>query len=960
MFQVWLLGRPRFRWNGEALELNAPARAISLLTYVLVRGEQSRAALASSLWGDLPADQAGKKVRSHLWYLRESGPPERAADWLLADRRTVRWNPSVPVWIDLKEYERLAADPQTAAQALELYGGDFLAGIDDDWVQSVRARLREQQVALLCASAERARRSEEPATAAEYARRALDIEPHREEALLALVRAHGATGNRASAIEAYREFAQRLRTDLGAEPSAETAAAYAEVVDVAAIPHGRSVHNLPPPLTSFHGREREVEILQAYLRERRLVSVVGTAGIGKTRLALETARSVVQRFSDGVWFVDLAPLASAEPIWATIATTLGLSDSDDQAVVGALRRANALLILDNCEHVAVAAAEVAAQITSQCNDVSLLATSREALRTDGERVLPLAPLESPSLGSAKLPSAAELERFPTVQLFADRAADALGAPLSLHGADSRHALVRILELLDGIPLAIELVAAQMDSLSLESLARELDSRFLLSVTRSRTAPERHRTLQGTLDWSYALLGEGERQTLRSLGSFVGTWSMESANAVLAGEGSKEPSVAATITTLVRKSMVVVADRSGIARYRLLEPVRAYALERLHEAGSYDAMAHRHAERFAALAVEGEDSPVRRKALEPDLDNFRAALRWTITGANDAVMGARLIGSLLWLFTNDALIAEGIRWCDASVAALGQNPLPTDVAPVLMTLSGLHYMSRGATGSAEAAESAAAAAVESLRGSDDAKLLARAHLTRACALGLLGRETEVHAEAMQTLEFARRCGDTRRVAQALQLLVESTDRGEVQLRRELINEALIAFRAVDHEMGEGTALGTLSELEYECGNFAEARRYAMEAHAKLRTVGRMPLLAIGFYSLALGDSGRARDAARECLEASAKIGALEQVSAAVQCLGGVALAAGDPRQAARLVGASEAIVAASRCTRSFVAGREYEAALARLREALPLTELEALLSEGRTWGVVRARQEALSM
>jgi DNA-binding SARP family transcriptional activator len=365
MLQVWLLGRPRFRWNGETVELKAPSRAISLLAYLLLRGEQSRAALATAFWGDLPPDRAGKKLRSHLWYLRESGLPEHVADWLVADRRTLRWDPSGPVWIDVHEYERLAADPLTREQALELYAGDFLEGIDDEWVCSRRARLRQRQADMLCLCAERARDDGEPGTAVAYARRALDVDPYREEALLTLMRALDGAGNRASALEAYRAFAQRLRTGLGTEPSAQTAAAHAAIVAGAGIPHGRSPHNLPAGLTSFHGREHEIEALRTYLGERRLVTVVGLAGIGKTRLAVETARGLVQHYADGVWFVDLAPLAQAESIWATIATTLGLGDSDDRAVIEALRNANALLIIDNCEHVAKAVAGVAALITSR-------------------------------------------------------------------------------------------------------------------------------------------------------------------------------------------------------------------------------------------------------------------------------------------------------------------------------------------------------------------------------------------------------------------------------------------------------------------------------------------------------------------------------------------------------------------------------------------------------------------
>jgi predicted ATPase/DNA-binding SARP family transcriptional activator len=959
MLHVWLFGNPRFRYDGVTSSFKAPPRAISLFAYLLLGGEQTRSALANVFWRDLPEDQAGKKLRSHLWYIRGSGLPERVADWLVADRHTVRWHPLEPVWVDVTDYRPLAADPRTAEAAAELYGRGLLADIDDDWLRPLRADLRERQIGLLCTMAERARHDGDAAAAAGYARRALDIDPHREGALRILVGAVADGGNRAAALEIYRDFATRLQADLGLEPSAESVAAY-EAALHDAIPSGRPKHNLPAPVTTFHGRERDVEKLKADLATRRVVSVIGTPGIGKTRLALETARGMVHRYPDGVWFIDLAPLAEADSIWATVATALGLGYSTESAVLAALRDACTLLILDNCEHVTRSAESVAATIVARCESVSLLATSREALRTDGERVVRLAPLESPGLGVATTPTHAELERYSSVQLFMDRASDALGAPMPLDHASSRGALVRILARLDGIPLAIELVAAQMDSFGVETLADELDGRFLLAATRSRNGPERQRTLHGTLDWSYALLDERERRTFRSLGIFVGTWSLKSAKAVLADADAGDQSTATAVAMLVRKSLVVVAERTGDVRYRLLEPMRSYAIERLRESGGYDGIARRHADHFAMLADDGEENSPHRKDLQPDLDNFRAALRWSITERHDAVLGARLVGSLLWLFTVDALLAEGVRWCEAAIGRLGPNAEPTQVAPVLLTLAGVRFLMTGAPGAAEAAVSDATDAVELLRGVNDPKMSARALCTLGYALNLLGRQAGVLVAATEALKLARRCGDARRAAQALHLIADNTDPSEVARRRELITEALLGYQAAGHETGEASALGTLSELEYDCGNFAEARRYAMEAYAKLRATGRHPLLAIGFYSLALGDTAAARAASRESLESSAKIGALQHLSAAVQCLSGVALSEGNPAQAARLLGASEAMIAASGCPRYSVQESEFGRELARLRERLAPAELEARRNEGRAWSVGHALGEALSV
>ena len=391
--------------------------------------------------------------------------------------------------------------------------------------------------------------------------------------------------------------------------------------------------NLPIQPTAFVGRDAAIAEVGKALDEARAVTLTGVGGVGKTRLALQVAADVVHRFGDGAWFVELAPVGTAEAFPDAVAQALSVPPRPgatlDQAVLDFLLGKDLLLVLDNCEHLLGASARFVESLLRQAPGLRVLATSREGLGVAGERTITVPSLEVPASGS----SPADVLASEAVRLFVERARDADAAP---GGADADPAvLADLCRRLDGIPLAIELAAARTSGMSPAEILGHLDRRFRLLNRGRRTATTRHQTLRNTLDWSYDLLDDAERTVLRRLAIFAGDFSLATAEAVVADEDLDSFEVIDHLVRLVEKSLVAVDRRSGNSRYRLLETIRDYAWERLTEAGEVDAVGARHAAHFLELALqadpgfEGTDELVWRDRVECDVDNLRAALRWYI-------------------------------------------------------------------------------------------------------------------------------------------------------------------------------------------------------------------------------------------------------------------------------------------------------------------------------------------
>ena len=427
-------------------------------------------------------------------------------------------------------------------------------------------------------------------------------------------------------------------------------------------PVGVVASNLPVQLTSFVGREAEIDAVCGLLVEGRLVALIGSGGCGKTRLAMQVAASVLDRYTDGVWWVDLAPLSDASLVPATLAGILGVGESPLESItdtaVAYLASRRALVVLDNCEHLIDASAALAARIVVGCPAATVLATSREPLGVPGEAMWRVPPLGLPSGDSVE--SIGECE---AVRLFVDRAR--ASRPSFAVTGENAGSVTEICRHLDGIPLAIELAAARSRLLTVEEIAAGLADRFHLLTGGARWALPRQRTLEASVDWSHDLLGDAERAVFRRLAVFAGSLTLDAAEAVCAGNGVTPRQVLDRLSGLVDRSMVQVVDDTGPqTRYRLLETIRAYALHKLVDGGEYDAARERHVDFYVSFAeratagLEGPDLLAWLARVDAEIDNVRTALGWSIDSAGPD-RGARLVGllTLYWFARSDLAIGR---------------------------------------------------------------------------------------------------------------------------------------------------------------------------------------------------------------------------------------------------------------------------------------------------------------
>jgi predicted ATPase len=426
-------------------------------------------------------------------------------------------------------------------------------------------------------------------------------------------------------------------------------------------------------LSELIGRDTDVVNILALASEHRLVTLTGSGGIGKTRLAVEAARGLVSKFPDGVWVAELGALSDAKLVPVTVASALGLTfvkgDPSPEQVAAALVSKRLLLVLDNCEHVIDAAAAMAEAVLRTSQITSVLATSREPLRAEGEWLYRVPSLNVPAESPA---DRQQLLQCGAVKLFLARAHE---ADLKL-ATDARISAVGdICRRLDGIPLAIELAAARVPALGVEGLAARLDDRFSLLTSGHRTGLARHQTLRATLDWSYELLSSPERVILRRLSVFVGSFTLESASAVVSSDEIPEADVIDYIANLVTKSLVTAEVNRAVALYRLLDTTRVYALQKLRESGELNAFARRHAEHYRSLF---EQVPVQwdeqsntqwLSANRHYLDNLRVALDWALSPAGDAEIGAALAAAAVPLWFKLSLIEECRRRVEQALAAV---------------------------------------------------------------------------------------------------------------------------------------------------------------------------------------------------------------------------------------------------------------------------------------------------
>jgi predicted ATPase/DNA-binding SARP family transcriptional activator/class 3 adenylate cyclase len=477
------------------------------------------------------------------------------------------------------------------------------------------------------------------------------------------------------------------------------------------LPSARNhLHNLPAQLTSFIGREQQIAEVNGLVRNRRLVTLTGSGGVGKTRLALKAAEGLLEAFPDGVFLVELAPLADPELVAQACLQALGVVGQPGvpitDSLVHYLGKKHLLLLLDNCEHLIAACTQLVDRLLKACPGLHVLATSREILSVPGETPYRLPSLEVP--GRRALPSLAELAQVEAVRLFVERAAQV--APGLVLTAENAGSIAQIGQRLDGIPLAIELAASRVRMMSVQQVASRLDDTFRLLTGGSRAVLPRQQTLKAMIDWSYNLLSCKERLLMQHLSVFAGGWSLEAAEAICAdgeegciGSGGWVDSaeVIDLLAQLVDKSLVMAEAGERETRYRMLETIRQYARGRLLEAGSSGRIHDRHLAYFGRLSARAEPH-LRGKGMvgwlerfDGELDNVRAALEWSLRG--NVVQGLQIMADLMWFWWIRGLFAEGAEWLrrllEAEAAERGEAPLAGERAlPRARGLRAYSYLS----------------------------------------------------------------------------------------------------------------------------------------------------------------------------------------------------------------------------------------------------------------------------
>jgi predicted ATPase/DNA-binding winged helix-turn-helix (wHTH) protein len=453
--------------------------------------------------------------------------------------------------------------------------------------------------------------------------------------------------------------------------------------------------NISAPLSTLVGREKALTELSESLWAHRLVTLAGAGGIGKTRLALEVARLVLPSFPNGAWIAELAPLVDPKLAAGTIASALGVNLGANGDLVDCLKALSSdaiLLVIDNCEHVIEVVAHLAEMMLRCVPSLRILATSRESLGADGEYVYQVSPLEVPP---ESFIDTDQIVRFSAVQLFAKRVR-ATDAGFLLND-DTAATVGTICRRLDGIPLAIELAAARVETLGLVEVSRRLGDRFNLLTSGRRTALARHRTLRATLEWSYRLLGEAEQATLRRLAVFTNGFTLASAGAVIGGENVSQIGVADLVTGLVRKSLVTADMQRMTPRYRLLETTRAYALEELANSGEARPIARRHAVYFRGLleGVQADWAAVPAPELlaryAPEIDNIRAALDWSFSSDGDVQTGIALAAASIPLWTLLSLLAECHESAMRALTHMNESASSTRYGMLLQAALGMSLM-----------------------------------------------------------------------------------------------------------------------------------------------------------------------------------------------------------------------------------------------------------------------------
>ena len=943
MLEVRLLGMFDVKYKKKTVSVSSrPAQ--SLLAYLILNAGilHRREKLAGMLWPDSLEETARDNLRHALWRVRKALDSAASTRFLHADDLGIKFKTSADYWLDTAELEKVSekASADELIVVLSNYEGELLPGFYDEWVVVEREHLYsifEHYMARLMTLLQDENRWLD---ILDWGERWIKLGQKPEPAYRALMVAHAAKGDMSKVGATYERCVKSLR-QYGMEPSEKTKELYKGLKSGKETPKDVSVtikpfaketsSNIPVPLTSFVGREKELKDIARLLSSSRLLTLTGPGGVGKTRLAIQTAHDSIKKFKDGVFWVGLVGLSDANLIPQVIAQSLNIREVSQEPLIETLKKhlksKDLLLILDNCEHLIRACAQYAEQLLAACPKLKVLATSIEALGLFNENTWQVPSLPLPEIPESL--SLKELQEFASIELFDERASNAKsGFALDEKNASS---VAQVCRRLDGIPLAIELAAARIKVLSVDEIAARLDDRFSLLTAGSRTAIPRHQTLRATIDWSYDLLTEPERVLLRRLSVFAGVFTLEAAEEVCSQE-MKRSDILDLLGRLADKSLVIVEAASEFSgtRYRLLETIRQYSLEKLVETGEASLIRDQHLDFYLSIAEKsephmGHETGIWINRLDKDLDNIRAAMEWS-TNSGKAAVALRMAGSLVYFwfywFAHGNLLSE---W---------QHRIE-------LALSRPEGMQRT--------------------------------LARAKALNALGflywadmYPTDRRLELEEALSIGRQLGDPWNTATALRYLgLLASMQGNYVEARSFLEQSLEIWRSMGLEGRSGVSwtLTFLGDVALNQNESTEARSIFEAAVAILREIGDKNLLAypvrrLGLLAWREKDFARAIAFCKESLSLNRELGDPRGVLACLAGFADIAVVQGKFARAAQLMAAVETQLAAMGMQLLPVDKKEYERNLAQLRAQFEQRTLSKSWAKGKEMSLEQAIAFAL--
>jgi predicted ATPase/DNA-binding SARP family transcriptional activator len=985
--------------GGRPVDLGAPKeRALLARLLVDVNTTVSTDRLLEDLWPEGAPGGGPRSLHVHVARLRATlaGAPDAVVE-TAASGYILRADPER---IDSVRFDRmwrsarakLRTNPRHAAatlrRALGLWRGPAFA--DFEYESFVEAEIRRLSELRMIASEDLNEAELALGNGAEivgHLRKLVTEHPLRERLWGQLMVALYQADRQADALRAFRDAASTLAEELGIEPSRELRNVEERILlhDTGLLgspsvpPEGGG---LPPRLSSFVGRWREAAELRRIIAGHRLVTVTGAGGIGKTSLAVEAARDAFSDFADGTQLVPLDGLDPGDSVPDEIARVLGRrvgeGETPAQALCDYLEARQVLVILDNCERLIGDVAETAGKLLEGCPEIRILATSREPLEVEGETVYRLDPLGVPPAGTADI---RQVRAAPAVQLFLDRAASS--QPGFLLTEENRDRIDHICRSLDGIPLAVELAAARLAQMSCEDLASRMDDQIGLLTGGRRTALPRHRTLEAALDVSYGMLADFDRALLRHVGVFRGGFAVEDASAVF---GHPDSQVLGGIARLVAASLIVVAERGTSTRYRMLEPVRQFAAERLREAGEEHAARLRHGSLFAnkaaAIARMAESGEIDQALARGhrDREDFRGALRWT-NEAGETGLLLELAAGLGPYWRTAGPKAEGFAWleaaldssptvvselrfdaldhavqfgiaCNESVGGrlaecdrLARDLGGRETRARALYLKAVHAWSRGRLADAIGLAEASCRLTEA-----DGGPLSRARLLLSECLIRVGRFDEAEQVLIELISWDERHGRARDYGLFENLGMAFYARGDLEEAERLVEEAVKGFGSRGSRSSQMEAMSYLAWITIDLGKDRRTRLLAERALAMAREDSEVMVEANSLWVLARlalrdGDLAGSRSLLTECLRVARRRRERIVVALALFTCADLACIEGEARRAVGLLAAADRrLRALPHIVPASMAG-DHRRSLAALRSELGDRAWEAAWAEG---------------